>query len=199
VGRAAATGRTGRRPGTSGTREAILAAARRQFGERGYDGTTFRSIAAEAAVDPALVRHFFGTKDSLFVAAVQWPFNPAEVLPDVLGPSLEGAGERLVRLFVRLWEDGPTRHGLTALLRSAAGNEQAAALLREFLAREVLGHLVARMEGPDRALRAALVGSQIVGLAVARYIVRVEPLARAEPDALVALVAPGLQRLFDLR
>jgi len=187
--------RPGRRPGRQNTRDAILAAARQAFAERGYDGASIRSIATAAGVDPALVHHYFGTKDELFAATVNFPMNPAEFVPRVLAGGAEGAGERLVRAFVSTW-DSPVGAAGVALLRSAVSSQLAARLLREFLTTQILRRVTA-MLGIDPAeapLRAALVASQLSGLALMRYVLKVEPLASAPPEVVVAAVAPTVQR-----
>jgi AcrR family transcriptional regulator len=186
--------RTGRRPGVSGTREAILDAARRAFAEQGYQRATIRGVAELAGVDPALVHHYFGTKQDLFVAAVQLPINPVPQLMAVLGEDPDRTGERIVEVFLSVWDHAADRSPLLALIRSAVGDERAAAMLREFITEEVLGQLAHRLGSPDARLRATLVGSQLIGLAMARYIVRVEPLASAPAAELAAAVGPTLQR-----
>lgn len=186
--------RSGRRPGDSGTREAILAAARESFAAAGYDATTIRGVGRAAAVDPALVHHFFGTKQDLFVAAMELPIDPAKMLPAVLADGTDGLGERVVRTFLRIWDGTPGHNRMLALLRSATSNEQAAAMLREFLSEAILGP-VARAAGHDRPeLRASLVGSQMMGLAFARYVLRLEPLATAEPNTIASAIGPTVQR-----
>ena len=186
--------RTGRRPGVSGTREAILGAARRAFAEHGYQHATIRGVADLAGVDPALVHHYFGTKQELFVAAVQLPVNPVEQLMAVLNEDPGQAGRRMVETFLSVWDHAATQNPLLALIRSAVGDEHAAAMLREFITEEVLGQIAHRLGSADARLRATLVGSQIIGLAMARYIVKVEPLASAPPTQVVAAVGPTLQR-----
>ena len=186
--------RTGRRPGASGTREAILAAARRAFAERGYQHATIRQVAELAGVDPALVHHYFGTKQGLFVAAVQLPVNPVERLSAVLADDPERVGERLVETFLAIWDHATDRSPLLTLVRSAVGDEDAAAMLREFITAEILGPIASRLGSPDAPLRATLVGSQLIGLAMARYIVKVEPLASAPAAQVAAAVGPTLQR-----
>jgi AcrR family transcriptional regulator len=186
--------RTGRRPGVSGTREAILGAARRAFAEHGYQHATIRGVADLAGVDPALVHHYFGTKQELFVAAVQLPVNPVEQLMAVLDEDPGQAGRRMVETFLSVWDHAATQNPLLALIRSAVGDEHAAAMLREFITEEVLGQIAHRLGSADARLRASLVGSQIIGLAMARYIVKVEPLASAPPTQVVAAVGPTLQR-----
>ena len=186
--------RTGRRPGASGTRAAILDAARASFAERGLSGTSVRAVAARAGVDPALVHHYFGTKSGLFAAAMELPLDPAAVVPVLLEPGLDGLGERLVRFFLRVWDEPGPRARIQAILRSALTEEAAAALLREFVTREVLGRVAAAIDADDAPLRASLAGTQLVGLGLLRYIVRVEPLASADADTVVAAIAPTLQR-----
>src|SRR5919202_2219610 len=125
-------GRTGRRPGPSTTRGAILDAARRRFADAGYDGASIRAIAADAGVDPAVVLHFFGSKDGLFRAAVGWPFDPEVIAARVAADGPGGLGPRIARVFLGFWEDPRTRAPLLALLRSAMAHDPAARLLRDF-------------------------------------------------------------------
>jgi AcrR family transcriptional regulator len=186
--------RTGRRPGASGTREAILGAARRAFAEQGYQRATIRGVAELAGVDPALVHHYFGTKQELFVAAVRLPVNPVEQLATVLAAEPDQVGLRLVETFLSIWDHAADQSPLLALIRSAVADEQAAALLREFITEEVLGPIARRVGSPDAGLRASLAGSQLIGLAMARYIVRVEPLASTPAAEVAAIVGPTVQR-----
>ena len=186
--------RTGRRPGTSKTREAILDAARAGFADQGFNATSVRAIAARAGVDPALVHHYFGTKDELFAAAMELPVDPAAVLPALIEPGLDGLGERLVRFFLSVWDQPAPRARIQGVLRSALTHEAAAALLRDFVSRQILGRVAAAVDKPDAELRASLVGSQLVGLGLLRYLVGVEPLASADGETVVAAVAPTVQR-----
>ncbi len=187
--------RTGRRPGATETRAEILDAARRLFGEKGYDAATIRGIAREAQVDPALVHHFFGTKEQVFVAAMELPFEPAEALPRVLEGGIDGAGERAVRFFLSIWRDPDGRAPFLALLRGAATNEQAAAMMREFISAALLGRVAEELDVPRLRITAA--ASQLIGLAMLRYVVGVEPLASADEEAVVAMVAPAVQRYLE--
>jgi AcrR family transcriptional regulator len=186
--------RTGRRPGVSGTREAILDAARRAFAEQGYQQATIRGVAELAGVDPALVHHYFGTKQDLFVAAVEFPINPVERLTAVLAEDRERVGERMIGVFLSVWDHAANSSPLLALVRSAVGDEHAAAMLREFITEEVLGQIARQLGSPDARFRATLVGSQLVGLMMARYIIKVEPLASAPAGQVAAAVGPTLQR-----
>jgi AcrR family transcriptional regulator len=189
-----AAGRTGRRPGPNQTRAAILDAARAAFAERGYDAVSIRAVAREAGVDPALVHRFYGSKEALFIAAMELPVSPSQLVQTLLAEGVERPGERLVRTFLELFDRPDAFAPFLALLRGAVSNERAAAMLREFLAREVLGRLAAAAS-PDRpGLRASLAGSQIVGLAMARYVVRVPPLAGTDRETVVACVGPTIQR-----
>lgn len=185
--------RTGRRTGDSGSREAILDAARARFGSTGYDGATIRAIAGDAGVDPALVHHFFGTKEQLFVASMRLPVEPATVLPQLLAPGLDGLGERLARFFVGLLRDLGSANPMLALIRSAAAHPDAAAMFREFYTRSVLERVAAELDIDRPRLRAALCASQVMGLAVAMGIVGLAPLVEADDDTLVAAYAPALQ------
>ena len=197
----AASGRTGRRAGDSGTREAILEAARGRFADHGYDGATIRGIAADAGVDPALVHHFYGTKERLFVAAMRFPVVPSEILERVVAAEPERIGETIVRTVLGVWEGPDTRDQTLALLRSAVTNERAAAMLRGFVTTAILGTIAGVVPAEDAEYRAALVASQIVGLGFARFVIGIEPLASTSVEDLAAAVGPTVQRYVtgDLR
>jgi AcrR family transcriptional regulator len=191
------------RPATDDTedkRAAILDAARVAFAARGYDGASVRAIAAAAGVDPALVHHYFGTKEHVFVEAMNLPIDPAIVIPQVLAGPRGQLGERIVRTFLSVWESEEGRVAILALMRSAVTHEQAALMLRQFVTRAFLRPLAGAV-GPseDADLRASLVGSQLIGLAMLRLVVRVEPLATASSDDVVALVGPTIQRYITGR
>jgi AcrR family transcriptional regulator len=173
----------------------VLDAAREAFAEKGFDGATIRGIATAAGVDPALVHHYFGTKDALFLAAVEAPADPADLLPEVLAGDQDGLGERILRMFLQVW-DGPIQSAGLALVRSAVANEWTARLLREFLVTRVIRRVVGTLDvaPEEREVRGSLVASQLVGLVMARYVLRIEPLASASRESLVAALAPTLQR-----
>ncbi|MGY2127235.1 TetR/AcrR family transcriptional regulator [Blastococcus sp. SYSU DS0617] len=173
----------------------MLAAARSAFAERGFDGATIRGIAGEAGVDPALVHHYFGSKDQLFLAAIDAPADPADLLPQLLAGGRDQLGEGVVRLLLSVW-DGPMQPAGLALVRSAVGNEWGAKLLREFLVTQVLRRVVGTLDLPPREaeVRGALVASQLIGLVMGRYVLQVEPLATSDPEALVAALGPTVQR-----
>ncbi|WP_243718975.1 TetR family transcriptional regulator [Actinomadura sp. 7K534] len=182
----------GRRPGPTETREKILAEARALFAEKGYDGASLRAIARAAGVDPALVHHFFGNKEGVFVEAMRFPADPAVVLPRILGSPRERLGETMVRVFLEIWGDDERRAPLLAMLRSAMTNERAAALLREFVTAALLGRAKEATDAPPLGIQAAV--GQMIGIMILRHVVRIEPLASASEDELVELVAPTLQR-----
>ncbi len=188
--------RTGRRPGRPGTRQALLDAARQVFAHRGYDRASIREIAAAAEVDPALVHHYFGTKQQLFLSVMGAPVNPVELVPAVLGGGLAELPERLVRTFLSVWDHPVSGPAAVALLRSAHQNEWTARLLKEFLTTQVLRRALVQVElAPSEApFRSALVMSQMLGLAVARYVLALEPLATAPAETIVATLAPTIRR-----
>jgi AcrR family transcriptional regulator len=187
----------GRRPGASDTRERILAAARERFAAHGYDRTRIRDVASDAGVDAALVHYFFKSKDGLFVAAMQLPLRPADVIAPVLDEGLPGLGERIVRRLLGVWDDPANRTALLAIVQGASAHPGAAAALREFLRSEVVGRVAGAVEADRPELRANLVASQIIGLIAARYIAQVEPLAGMDAEAVVPLVGPTLQRYLE--
>jgi AcrR family transcriptional regulator len=185
--------RTGRRPGTSDTRDQILAVARRRFATRGYDATSLRGIATDAKVDPALLIHYFGTKEGLFTAATGLPTGLSEVFAGQQGQTLRDFAESLARSYLRFVDSDQSRNAILALVRSAVSNENAAAMLREFLAAELLPVIASRTGHENAPLRAGLVAAQLMGVAMLRHVVRLDPVARATPDEIVALVAPVIE------
>lgn len=186
--------RTGRRPGSAGTRERVARAARDLFGERGFDATTIRAIAARAEVDPALVHHYFGSKERLFVAVMELPFDPSVAVAILAGGDPEGVGERIVKFALDTWDRPEARPVILGILRSAAADPGAARMLRELLISRFLAQFAAQVDRPDAELRVALAGSQIVGLAMARFIVGIEPIASADNATLARAVGPTIER-----
>jgi AcrR family transcriptional regulator len=195
------TGATRRRPGRpaddgADRRQTILDAARDQFAAKGYVGASVRGVAREAGVDPALVHHYFGSKENLFVAAMALPFNPAERLPQVLDGDPDLLGERLVRVFLGLWAQPDFRTPMLGMVRSAFSGEEGATLLREFVGSALLGRVVQAV-GPIDPLRVQVAAAQMVGVVILRHVVRLEPLASAPEEEIVALVAPAVQRYLS--
>jgi AcrR family transcriptional regulator len=184
----------GRRPGATRTRDQIAAAARRLFAERGYDRTSVRAIAAEAGVDPALVGHFFSSKERLFLEVVELPFRSVEVVARLTAGDPSAAGARLAEFVLGVLEDPAGRARVTAMVRAAASEPRAAEALRQIITRQVLGPVARALGAEDAELRASLAGSQVVGLVMARYVVGVEPLASRPAAEVAAAIAPTLQR-----
>lgn len=187
------TGSRGRRPGAPDTRAEILESARTLFADRGFGGTTIRAIASAAGVDPALVHHYFGTKDDLFVAALELPVDPRTILEAVAHDGLDGAGERLLRTFVGVWDDPENQLRFLALFRRVV-EPDGGLLLTEGFVPVVLGPVGQALGIDHPELRMPVVASQVIGLIMCRYVLRLEPLAAMSPDQLVATYAPTIQR-----
>jgi AcrR family transcriptional regulator len=185
---------SGRRPGATDTRGRILSAARHVFSEYGYERGTIRAIAAEAKVDPALVMHYFGNKDDLLAAALALPGDPAPHIPLLFAGDRQRAGERVTRTFLELLEDPKLAPMIQGVVRCAASHERAADVMRGVITRQVLEPLTRALGVPHAEFRAALVASQFVGLAMTRYLTRIEPLASADVETVVRVVAPNVQR-----
>jgi AcrR family transcriptional regulator len=184
----------GRRIAGGDTRAEILVAARAMFGEGGYTATTLRGVAHRAGVDPALILHHFGSKEVLFRNAMHVTFDPDAIAAIIGNRDGSSLGERLCLYFLGLWEEDATREPLLAMLRSALTHDDAAESLREFLSEALVGRVALVLDTADAALRATLVGSQLVGLAMARYVLRIEPLASADSATVAAWIGPTLER-----
>jgi AcrR family transcriptional regulator len=188
------TPRRGRRVAGGDTRAAILDAARTRFADTGYAATTLRALARDAGVDPALILHHFGSKEALFRVAMHFPIDPAAIAALIEDPERDELGMRLTLYFLDLWEREPTRASLLTMLRSALTHDAATEMLRGFITEALIRRVAAGLALPDAELRATLVGSQLVGLALARYLLRIEPLASADAATVARWVAPTLQR-----
>lgn len=186
--------RPGRRPGKSETRTQILESARRAFSQNGFARTTVRAIATEAQVDPALIHHYFGSKEQLFTAAIALPLDPKKVLAPVHSSTSDQLGTSLLTAVLGVWES-EHQAAILAAFRSAISGE-GTRLIQSFLLNIVLRDIIPRVDSPAGTgiIRAELVASQIAGLLVTRYILEIEPLKSLSADALVPLVAPNLQR-----
>jgi AcrR family transcriptional regulator len=184
--------RRGRRPGSPDTRAAVLAVARERFATKGYAATSVRAVAAEAGVDPALVHHYFGTKGDLFLAALEVRVDPRVAMLPVIEGGVDGAGERILRVFVSVWDDEESRLPLMGLMRGMVAPE-GQQLVRDGFLKMVLGPVGTGLgiDNPER--RMVHVASQLVGIVVLRYLLAVEPLASMPAERLVATYAPVLQ------
>lgn len=191
----------GRRPGGEDTRAAIIAAARAEFAQRGYDGTSLRGVAREAGVDPKLVHHYFDGKTELFAEVLAFPADPSEIIERVVSVPREELGETLVRVFLSVWDTPVGRQRFAAMFAAAAANEEHARMVREFVGREIFVRLIERLDEPGTSagqpgtveLRAALGAAQLIGMGVLRYVVRLPALADASVEDLVSALAPSLQ------
>ncbi|WP_406438999.1 TetR family transcriptional regulator [Streptomyces sp. NBC_00631] len=192
----AGTRRRGRPPRTEAadTRDRILVAAREEFSERGYEKTSVRGIAKAAGVDSALIHHYFGTKEQVFEAAISVAFAPALNAPAAIaeGP-LDGVGERLTRFIFGIWENPTTRTPLLAIVRSAVNNDTAAAVFRRLISSQLLRRIAGQLDLPDAELRAELAAAQLIGCAMLRYVIKVEPLASADLEQIITRVSPVVQ------
>ncbi len=189
----------GRRPRGSDTRSDILEAARVEFAEQGYDATSLRGIARRAAVDPALLHHYFGGKSGLFAEVMSLPMDISALVGSIVATPREQVGETVVRTFLRVWDSPDGRMRFQALIRSAVSHDEAARMLREFLVREIFGKVTAAFT-PNGAgnrssaeLRASLGAGQMVGVAILRYVLEFPAVVEASEEELIELLGPVLQ------
>lgn len=187
----------GRPPGGDSaerTRQAIIEVARRQFAERGFRGASVRAIAGEAGVDPSLINHHFGDKAQLLVATMELPFNPLERVSGVLDGPLEGMAARLIRTFCESWD--PYRDVFSTLIRSSLDGGLENSQMLELARNVIIRQIAEKLDGDDAPARAGLVASQLIGLAIMRYLARLEPVASLTVDELVVAYAPGMQLMM---
>ena len=184
----------GRRAGGADTRGEILDAARASFAEAGYGGTSIRRVAAAAGVDPALVHHYFGTKDDLFIAALEMPTDPRPIMAAVARGDRDTVGPRLVEAFLGVWDDPEIRLRLLAIVRSGIEGDPGRTIVETAMKRLVFGFLVQALGIEDGDRRFGLVASQMAGLVMTRYVLKLEPMASMPPDEVVAWLGPTLQR-----
>jgi AcrR family transcriptional regulator len=196
----ARTKRAGRRTGNPDTKAEILAAARRLFAEGSFEAVSMRRIATEAGVDPSLIHHYFGSKDDLFLAAIELPMDPAPEVAAVLkAGGVEGAGGRLMTAFTAIW-DGPHQDKLLAVVRTSLSKPAMAFVLRQLFehrivktVEDILGDQVDRIP-----VRASFIASQVFGLVVARYILKLEPLASLSQRELAETIGPTIDRYLTM-
>ena len=191
--------RPGRRPGANETREAILVAAREAFAAHGYEKATIRGIARAAGVDPALVHHFYGSKEEVFRAAVGDVLAPIAEAIDGPGHNADPAeaGARLASAIVALWEHEPTKGQLLGALRSAVTSETAAGLLRQIVRERAIGTIAASTDRPDAELRANLIGATIIGTSLVRHVLEVEPISSLDERRLATVLAGAIGYYLD--
>ena len=175
------------------TRSLILAAASTAFARDGYDSTSMRGVAREAGVDPALVRHYFADKAELFTESIAAPMRPDRIVANVLAGPREHIGENLVRALLQSLEIPGNAARVIRLVHAGLGQEFAARMLRQFVMREVLRRIARELGDEDAELRASFAATQVVGLVIARYGIKIEPLASASIDEVVARIGPVVQ------
>lgn len=183
--------------GTDDVRDAVLDAARAAFHARGYVRTSMKGVAAAAGVAPEVVNRYWNSKESLFAAAMQLPFDPASAVPRLVAPGLDGMGERLTRATLDLLADEETRNDFIALFQAGASATKAARGMQDFIERSFVDRLVRTLGVPDARLRVNLIVSYLMGIGTTRYIVRLEPVASMPEEDLVKLVAPTIQNWLD--
>jgi AcrR family transcriptional regulator len=178
---------------TDDIKHVVLDTAREMYSRRGYVNTTIRGVAAAAGVAPDLVRSYYANREELFAAAMRLPADPATAIAQLLAPGLDGLGERLVRVTLRMLDEPETRDQIAAMMRDGAGAAKASAALREFLESVIVDRVAAALRVPDARMRVTLAISYVVGVAGSRYVLRMEPLASATEEEVVRLVAPAVQ------
>jgi AcrR family transcriptional regulator len=196
----ARTKRTGRRSGNPDTRSEILSAARRLFADEGFESVSMRRIAGEAGVDPSLIHHYFGSKDELFMAAIEIPFDPAPEVEAVLkSGDVDGAGGRLMHAFVAIW-DGPHHEKLLAVVRTSLSKPAMAFVLRQLFEHRIVKTVESTLGGQvdHIPIRANFIASQIFGLVVTRYILKLEPMASLSEAELAETVGPTIDRYLTM-
>ncbi|GAA3556744.1 TetR family transcriptional regulator [Kribbella ginsengisoli] len=183
----------GRRPGGPDTRGEILRAARESFAGKGFTSTSLRAVAREAGVDAALVHHYFDSKDALFVESMALPIDPRQVAAHVLDGPREELGRRIITVFLGVWESAEGQQRMKAVLRSVVSSDDVARMMREGVTELIMQPVGQALGVPDAPLRVSLVATQLIGLALTRYLIGLEPLASTEMPELIDRMAPVLQ------
>lgn len=180
-------------------RGAILAAARGVFATRGYARTTIKGVAAAAGVAPEVARRYYDNKGDLFAAAMRLPADPSTAVPALLAPGLEGLGDRLVRFTLEALDDPEVRADVLGMVKAGGNAYSATRSFQEFIESGIVDRVVTVVGVPDARMRVALISSYLLGVATARYVLRIEPLASASDEHVVRMVGPTLQALIDPR
>lgn len=190
--------KVGRRPGNQDTRGQIITAARQAFAAKGFAGASMRAIAADAGVDAALIHHYFESKQQLFLATVALPPELPQLLEQVAAGDRSDLGERIVRMVLSVW-DSELQTSLVAAIRTALTDPALTRSVGEFLALEVIGQVLHRDDLPPEEAnrRGGLVASQVLGLVIGRYVLRLPLLVDRKTEDLVAEIGPTVQRYVD--
>ncbi len=187
----------GRRVGAPDTKAQIVSAARSEFASKGYDGTSMRAVARAAGVDPALIHHYFQGKEGLFLAALEVPFDPRPELARVLIGPREEMGANLIGLVLWLWDDPERQELFLTLMRSSFTTAEGTQLIRDGLLRTVMSEVAARVPMDDPTRQLPLIATQTGGIILARYILRLEPIASMPAAELIAIYGPIVQGFLD--
>lgn len=191
--RGAGNGRPGRRPGGPDTRGEIVLAARKSFADKGFDGTSIRAVAREAGVDAALVHHYFDSKDELFIEAMAIPVDPRQIAARILDGPPEELGRRIATVFLGVWESAEGQQRMKAIFRSVVTSDEVSRIMREGITQMIIGPVSRALDVPDAQLRVTMVATQLIGVAMARYLVGLEPVASTDLAVLIDRLAPVLQ------
>ncbi|WP_329482408.1 TetR family transcriptional regulator [Kribbella sp. NBC_01484] len=191
--RTAGSGRAGRRPGGPDTRGEILGAARKAFADKGFSSTSIRAVAREAGVDAALVHHYFDSKDELFIEAMAIPVDPRQIAAEILDGPREEIGRRIATVFLGIWESPEGQQRMKAIFRSVVTSDEVARLMREGITQMIIQPISRTLDVPDAHLRVSLAATQLIGAAMARYLVGLEPVASVDLATLIDRLAPVLQ------
>lgn len=184
---------------TDHTREHLVTVARELIRQRGYVGISMRTAAAAAGIPPEVAKRYYRNREELFAAAMRLPNHPTAAIPALLAPGVEGMGERLVRYTLDTLGDSGARSELLSLFRAGASAGAAFQGLQDYIATGLVDRIVSRLGVPDARMRSALITSYLVGLAITRYGIRLEPLASAKEDDVVRMFGPVIQDLLDPR
>ncbi|RZU19849.1 TetR family transcriptional regulator [Kribbella rubisoli] len=187
----------GRRPGGPDTRGEILLAARESFADKGFAATSIRAVARQAEVDAALVHHYFDSKEELFVQAMSLPLDPRQVAARILDGPREELGRRIVTVFLGVWESDEGQQRMKAMLRSVVTSDDVARLMREGMTSMILQPVSQLLDVPDAMLRVSLIAGHLIGMALTRYVVELEPVASADLSTLVDRMGPAIQSYVD--
>ena len=187
-------GRTpGRRPGGPDTRGEIVQAARESFADKGFAATSIRAVARQAGVDAALVHHYFASKDELFIEAMAIPVDPRRIAAQIVDGPLDEIGRRIATVFLGVWESPDGQQRMKALFRSVVSSDEVARMMREGITQMIIQPISQVLDVPDAQLRVGLVATQLVGVAIVRYLVGLEPVASIDIETLIDRLAPVLQ------
>jgi AcrR family transcriptional regulator len=192
-GEAKSAARPGRRPGGPDTRGEILQSARESFADKGFAATSIRAIAREAGVDAALVHHYFDSKDVLFIEAMALPVDPRQVAARILDGPPEEIGRRIATVFLGVWESPDGQQRMKAIFRSIVSSDEVARMMREGVTQMIIQPVSRTLDVPDAHLRVSLVATQLIGVAMVRYLIELEPVASVDVATLIDRLAPVLQ------